>query len=221
MRIIKTLLISICVATLLTELFGLAMLWSSGNLDAEMLDKMQAVLTGKEVPTKSAAAPEPAPELTPEEKIVQVRAVRFRDLEQREHGVNVRADFVEQARRDVTQEREELMKLREQFQTRLDQLVKEAADEGLEQERAILAKLDPAQAKALLLMRETDDVVRLLSGMPEKASVKILGEFESPDERNRADEILRGLEAGGPKGELGRELQEKLKSIAAERQGGQ
>lgn len=213
MRVALTVFVSFCVATMLSQLIGLALAWSTGSLQPANVEKAIAVLAGQEPrPTEPDKIDEEPMRVT-EKQWLEFRASRDLDLDHRNRELDGRTDFVSDLLEKVRAERAALDKLRAEFEQRLQQIEQSETDEGTEKVRSILAKVKPSQAKEILMKRDVGEAVRLLSGMPERTVAKLLKEFKTEEEMARAEEILRLLDEGKQQGQAARETQEELANV--------
>lgn len=213
MRVAVTIFVSFCVATILSQMIGLTLAWWTGSLQPANVEQAIAVLAGQEIEPEEPEEVEQEPVQVTEEQWLEFRANRHLDLDHRSRELEGRSDFAADLLEKVRAERTALEALRTEFEQRLQQIEQDETEEGTEKVRSILAKVRPSQAKEILMKRNVDEAVRLLSGMPERIVAKLLKEFKSQEELARAEEILRLLDEGKQQGQAARETQEELANI--------
>ena len=67
----------------------------------------------------------------------------------------------------------------------------------------------------MLAKNETDDVVLILTAMPESKQSKIIAEFKDKNESEQIESVLRQIRAGQPKTRVSDEAKKKLQSPSA------
>jgi hypothetical protein len=205
--------------TVIAEGIVVAWLCSSGRLDADTVAGLLAVLQGAR-PAEGqapavAAKDEPAPAAVPYEQVLDARAVKDKNLQFREMAL---AGAVAQLKADQRQLADAEKRYQQQlaaFNTRLQSVAQGAKTTGRDEVRRILEALKPKQAKELVLgmleNKEEDDVVVLLSGMTDSKRAKLLGEFKTPEETKKIEEVLRRIRQGVPEAPLAERAKEQLK----------
>lgn len=205
---ILSLVIYFCVATVLAEVILLVFAAKSWGLDRTKLIRVLAAAQGVELAPKVVAAPGKSPgesgEQASYEQLLEARALKARNLELREQALHNGLDQlgVEQAKLAATQA--DFQRSRDQFQADVDALAKkqkELQEGGYEEVRRSLIAAKPKQAKDLIVQmmekNEINDVVALLTPVPEKQRAKIFAEFKGEEVR-KVDEILRLIRRGEP-----------------------
>jgi hypothetical protein len=213
MRIALTVFLSFCVATILSQAVGIGLLWFTGYLNASTIGKALAVLAGDAGVEAATERAEAEPVRVTQEQLLEHRAIRLLDLDHRNREVEGRVDFAADVLAKVREEREALDNLWKSFEDELKQVEESETSEGMEKVRSILAKLKPSQAKDLLMKNDVDEAVRLLAEMPDRTVAKLLKEFKTDAEMQRAEEILRALNEGREQGEAARKAQEELEKV--------
>jgi hypothetical protein len=199
-----------CVATLLAAGASLAYLRLSGTLSDDTLEKVVAVLEGAElvdanrdVPQKPKSEDSEQPSYEDRE---QARDLQARNLELREQALNGRLDLVRAEQRALIADKERHERLKEAFTNQLTAMREGTISSGRENVRMIWENIKPKQAKEQILQmlaaQEINEVVALLSAMPIDRRAKIVGEFKTPDEAAKLDEILRLIREGIPETNL-------------------
>jgi hypothetical protein len=182
----------------------LAVKW---DVNRAKLMQMLAVAQGIPLPTapvKPAEAPAPdSQDQASYEEVLEARAEKFRNLELREQALRGSLDQMRYEQGRLAEEKAVVDKSRQSLQAQLTQIDKEATDAGWEQNRVSLQTIRPKQAKELLLAmmakNEMDDVVALLAPMNDSKLAKIIGEFKTPEETQKIDEVLRLIRRGVPR----------------------
>jgi len=223
LRGVLVLFVCFCVGTVIA-LGGMAgyvaVHWSIGR---DKLVQMLAVARGIDLAAMTEnrhAAPEAAPPEQPSfDRILEARALGLRSIELREQALRGGLEQLRFEQGKIEEQRTALRKIQQTFEENLLALKKEATDTGWEQNRSTLASIKPKQAKELLLQmlerKEIDDVVALLAPMPEGKRAKIVGEFKTPEETKKIDEVLRLIRRGEPATAIAASAQQELQRPAA------
>jgi hypothetical protein len=209
-----------CAATLIAECLFAAWLWSAWHLDRARLAQVVAVLQGGAAPSAASEAPIQAkpPEVPPEQpsyqEILDRRAVKARDLELRELSLRSALDQLKVQKRQLTDEDKRLQEQLAQFAAQVKSVKEGAEAGGRDVVLRTLQTIKPKQAKEQLTQmlenNEINQVVLLLSGLPETNRAKILAEFKTPDENKRLAEVLRLIRQGQPEASIADKAQEQL-----------
>jgi len=211
-------LLYFCLATVLAQVVLLIHLAGTWNLDRAKLLDMLAVAQGIDL-VALRAKPTPAAADAPGEQvsldqILEARALKARNLELREQSVKNDSDQIRAERVKLTDERLAFQKTREGFEEDLETLQKRNTSSGWDENRRTLLAAKPKQAKELIVKmldrKEIDDVVALLSPMPDAKRAKIITEFKTPDEIKQIDEILRLIRKGEPLSGVASRTQQQL-----------
>jgi hypothetical protein len=176
------------------------------NIDREKLSRMLAVAQGIDLagthPQPASPHDEPSPEQVSSEQIIEARAAKFRNLELREQALRSGLSQMQLDQTRLAADKAVLAKNREAFATQLADLEKRSTEAGWEQNRGSLSAIKAKQAKELLMAmlakNEIQDVVALLAPMPDSKRAKIIGEFKTPEETQKIDEVLRLIRRGEP-----------------------
>lgn len=191
-------------ATLIAQAIIAAYAAHTWGIDAARLKRMLAVARG-ETPAPEAPPP-PAPFESPQvpsyEQVLEARALRDANLRLREEAlVHALADL--RASQEKLAEDLKRFKLqRADYEKQLAELRSGNLAAGREEVRRILQSVRPKQAKEILVQmldnKETQEVVALLTGMTDSKRAKILGEFKTPEETHKIEEVLRLIRQGQP-----------------------
>ena len=142
--------------------------------------------------------------------------MHLRNVDLREQMLITLHEQIQSQQRQLVEEKRRYQKEREEFETKLLAIRKEAENEGTTQTAAILQRLKPAQAKQQILRmlqdNQVDQVVLLLSEMQESKRAKILNEFKTPEETAQLAEVLRRLRQGDPTANLAEQTQKQIPS---------
>jgi len=217
-RIGTILVVCVCVGTCIAEGILLGWALAQGKLTRQKLIQMLAVYHGieKKPETKPSEPTPPLQEYVSLQEIAEARAVHLRNVDLREQMLRTLHEQIQSQQRQLAEEKRRYQKEREEFETKLLALRKEAENEGTTQTAAILQRLKPAQAKQQILRmlqdNQVDQVVLLLSEMQESKRAKILNEFKTPEETAQLAEVLRRLRQGDPMADLADQSQKRLPS---------
>ena len=103
---------------------------------------------------------------------------------------------------------------KESFDAALRRSAKGPTANGTEEVRRILEAIKPKQAKDLLVQmldeKKLDEVVVLLSAMPDAKRAKIIGEFKTAEDKQRIGEVLDRIGEGAPTAEIADETIKQL-----------
>jgi flagellar motility protein MotE (MotC chaperone) len=187
-------------------------------VDREKLVRMLAAARGVDLEAvkEQAAAerPEPSSEQPSYDQVLEVRAVKARNLELREQALRGSLGQLQSAEHKLADEKKRVQQLREGFQNELLAMQKGATATGREDVRRTLETLKPKQAKELLALmlekKELDEVVTLMSGMTDAKRAKIIAEFKTPAEVEQLSEVLRRIRQGLPGAAMAENTQKQL-----------
>ena len=117
----------------------------------------------------------------------------------------------------LAEDKKRYKQLRDGFDSQLLSMREGSAAAGKDEVRRTLESIKPKQAKALLLEmlnnKEIDDVVTLLSPMPDSKRAKIFGEFKTPDELEKLSEVLRRIREGLPSASVPETTRKQLEQL--------
>ena len=199
LRLMRVVIGVVCVAIVLSEAVGLALLWARGQLNAEVTRDVLALLRGQ-----GEAEPEPDPVAETEqvsmEQVIEARAVRALDLNSRENELNLLKSLVDERREALLAEKTEFERQRRAFSEQLDRMKADMTSEATEQARGVLLALQPGDAVKSLMQLDLPQNVVLLGGMPPKSIGRILAAMQGggDEERERGGEIFEALSRGEP-----------------------
>lgn len=191
-RWIGIIFIVCCVATVLSEAMGVALLWSRGQLTSQTLSEIRDVLAGTATDDDTQDPSERTAKQPDLDLVANARAMRVLEFNTRQAELRMLTQSLAEARASLLEQRQEFDLARTAFQQELQNQQQQLLAESVEQGRAILTKLSPEEAVGYLMNSDTDSNVLLLKGMSEKVIAKILDEFAQPD--GGIDRVARGRE---------------------------
>lgn len=219
LRMLGAALAYFALGTILAEAVGLYLFWSQGKLAPERLWKALAALEGIELPDADAPKPEPPPQPTLED-VAAARAVKLRQIEQRELALAEGLQLLREERDRLSAQAADVARQQQAFAAELEELHNAALESGRENARLILENIKPKQAKELLVRMlddgELDDVVMLVAQMPQTKRAKIAGEFKTDAEQAQLNEIMRKIREGAPDAPLAEQALETAQEEDAE-----
>jgi len=219
LRAIRWMFVYGCVATIIAEVLLVFFLARSWQFSRERVIRTLAVAQGVDLRALQARAAAEQPDVSREqpsyEQVLETRAVKVRHLELRERALADALKQVDFQERKVTEEKEAVAAMKKTCEAELLALRQHATSQGMEDTRAKLMAIKPAQAKLLLddLLAdgEVETVVTLLRGMPDTKASKIIGEFKTEKDLENIGEVLRRILEGGAPSDLaaatGRQLE--------------
>jgi len=218
MRTGSTIFVYVCLATIMAEVVLGGYVVAAWKLDKNRLIQILAIAQGIDLFEMKENAEREMQDRSTEQvsidQILEVRAGKFRNLELREQALRNDLSQLAFEQQKLSKEETRYRQLRESFNTELATLQQRAASAGMDDNRSKLETIHPKQAKQLLDemldAEEIDDVVILLSGMPNVKSAKIIKEFSSEQDVKRIGEVLRRIRQGAPTTALAAEAQNRL-----------
>jgi hypothetical protein len=212
-----------CIGTVISQIIIFLYLSSAWNIDHQRVEKILAAAQGiepispKEIKEEVKKPEVKAPEEPSYDQIVEARARKYRNLEIREQELRDNLAQVQHEQNQLTDEKKRYKKLRDGFDSQLLAVNESATSAGNDEVRRTLESIKPKQAKALLLDmlgdNEIDNVVTLLSAMPDGKRAKIIGEFKTSDEMNKLSEVLRRIREGVPTAETADKTRKQLDQL--------
>lgn len=184
------------------------LLYANGQLTAERVDAIAAVLRGTPVEAGEAVVVDAAEE--PNEAGSPERAASAEEIRQQRREAQLHRALNERAARDCVAQRrlleqamqhlltteEQFERDRKEWEAELERRRGAARDEGFEKELRIVSKLSPKLAKEHVVRKwkeSPDDAVRMLNALPESTSKRILGQMKTPEEMQITHELLERL----------------------------
>ncbi|GAB4135755.1 MAG: hypothetical protein Tsb009_02370 [Planctomycetaceae bacterium] len=199
-RSIVFLVCVVCVATVLTEILGLAYLWFNGQLNPNSLHDIRVALGGVEMDVEDQESSEDTgmPSL---DDVIKERSLRVWSLQERASELNMLKAMVTEKADGLTASREAFEKERQQFLKQLNTISANLVNESAEQTRGILLKMAPEDAVTTLMKLSLDENVVILKGMQDKTVATILQQFLAsgdPKQVERGQKIFEAISKGQP-----------------------
>ena len=203
MRTTVIIIAVVCVATVLTEVLGVAFLWYRGQLSTNAMEDIRLVLAGQD-PNAFAIDEEKKQDELSSEDYINRRTMRILELNTRQEELDLLKKLVIDNRKELIDDQDTFEDKRLAFQEELQQLQTASTSAATEQTRGILSSLQPADAMSNLMALSIAENVVLLKGMPEKTIARILKEFLNGDEnqRQRGQEVFTAISQGKPATDL-------------------
>lgn len=197
------------VATLLAQILLLGIAAWRWDLSRDRLVQILALAQGVDLFAMREAALVKAEDVVTEQvsfdEIRTTRALKYRNLERREHALASALAQFRTEQQNLAEERRRLTTARNAFEAELNELREGAVARGMDDVRRILQSVRPAQAKAQLIEMlnndELDTVVVLLAEMADQRRSRIIGEFKTPPEQAMIAEVLQRILEGAPDAE--------------------
>lgn len=208
-KIISTLFVSLCIATVLSELVGIALLWQRGQLTTQTLQDLRLVLRGEKNGNEKEPEDTDAPQISLDDELI-ARAKIASDFDNRHRTLNNFEKMIWEKADQTTVVKQSVEAVRSQFLSELETLRKKNLDEATEQGRGILMALPPEEAAKKLMQLTLEEDLVLLKGISEKKIADILQEMVEPEAAKRGQEIFHKLSTGGLVDKLVQETKEKL-----------
>jgi len=211
-------LVCFSLATLIAEVLVVGYLVFHWRIDAERFAAMIAAAQGVEPSGTSAAAPPepdiPSTEQVSYEQILEARARKDKNLQLRELALANALAQLRTEQRTLADALKRYQDQRRDYEAKLDATAKGAQATGRAEVSSLLQAIKPKQAKEILLKmledKETEEVVLLLGGMPDAKRAKILGEFKTPEETKKIDQVLRLIRQGVPGAQIAGQAKQQL-----------
>lgn len=209
LKIAQTLFVSLCIATVLSEIVGVALLWQRGQLTTQTLQDIRLVLRGEKDTDDKEPEDADAPQISLEDQLV-ARAKVDSDFDNRHRTLNNFEKMIWEKADQTTVVKQTVESIRTQFLAELEELRKKNVDEATEQGRGILMALPPEEAARKLMQLTIEEDLVLLKGISEKKIADILQEMVDPEAAKRGQEIFHKLSTGGLVDKLVQETKGKL-----------
>lgn len=212
-----SLVAAVCVATVIAAVVLAGYYAQSWKVTKERAAQALAILQGKPVETLLPPPP-PKKENDSEQpgydQLLAAQGLKARDLEQRELTLRANTRQFQEQLDKIADERKRIASVRDDLQTKLDEMQASAASAGMETVAGTITTLKPKQAKELIQQlldkREADVVARMLAGMPDGKRAKIIAEFKSREELDEIGAVLNRIREGEPTKDLVGETAKKL-----------
>jgi hypothetical protein len=218
---IWTMLVYACVGTVISQVvvfFYLISLWKIDNQRwLHIVAAAQGIKEAVSADAQAKSADDKVPEQASYDQILEARALKFRNLELREQELRSTLTQAQFEQTKLAEDKKNYKQLRDSFDTQLVSMREGSVASGKDEVRRTLENIKPKQAKALILemldRKEIDDVVTLLTPMPDGKRAKIFGEFKTPDELEKLSEVLRRIRAGSPTANMSENTRKQLEQI--------
>jgi hypothetical protein len=199
-------LLYFCLATLIAQSIVAIHLWSKWKMDRSKLLQMLAVAQGVDPLTarqETEKANEPVSAEQPSyEQILATQAANDLNLQLREQSLDNALAAMDSQRQTLAQSQLQFDQQRQQYEGQLRELQNQTVVAGRDVNQRTLESIKPKQAKSLLMQMlqngDLDAVVMLLREMSDGNRAKIVGEFKTPDESAKIEEVLRLIRRGMP-----------------------
>lgn len=230
MRTLWIVLSVCCVAVIVSEVSGAAILWSRGFLTARHLREVREVFEPQEKEAVALDA-ESQPVMPSSQDVLRERSMRVLSLTSLESDVGLLKAMLDTERTSLSAQSAAFQQERAAFKAQLQQLSDETAVAARDQARGVLLALPPNEAVERLMQLTVNDDVLLLREMPENKIALLLKEFVSTpegetasantrgvsDRRQRAQEIFKSINNGEPRNSIIRSALSNLQQAEGER----
>ncbi len=215
-----------CLATVIAEVVLAVQFCVRWKIDRAKAIQMLAIAQGVDIFALREKAQRDKDQIPPDqisfEEILEARAAKDLNLQLREQALVDSLSEVRNQQQQLSQAEQRYAQQRAQYDEQLALLQQGAQATGREEARRILEAVKPKQAKELLTeMLDKDElaaVVMLLREMPDNKRAKIVGEFETPEEIEKIDEVLRQIREGVPEARVADNARKQLGATPGIRQ---
>ncbi len=203
-RLVSTILCVCCVAIVLSEALGLALLWYRGKLTAGTIHDIRLVLAGQKLDESSATEPDAETIPPSNEDVLKERTDRTFGLSNREEQLEALRAMIDGHRKSLLEDQRKFEESKKNFQSRLEQYKADITNESVSRAQAILLAMPETDAVDHLMELDLVDAISLFSEMPEKKAAKLLEQFfveghpKANERKARGHEILRAISQGQP-----------------------
>lgn len=204
MRTLLGLVSVICVATVLSELAGLGLLWYRGQLTAATVADIRAILSGEYAGEVDGGDDGEGVDSVAAADVIEKRSMAVMGLSNRAQELDLLKAILDENARQLSEQQAEFELKQEAFETRLADLEETVNEEATEQTRAVLARMDAPDAVQNLMELDLQENLVLLKGMSDKKIAELLQQFLEGDQAQitRGHEIFEGLSRGDPANSL-------------------
>lgn len=195
-----------CLATVLVQAGGGALLWSQGKLTPEKISRYTAIAYGLDVTdlppeTSTSEKNDDADQDMTHDQLLAKRVSANTMLADRKIAMKQEADTIRSMEKELKSERDRRATVRKNFRSYLDDLEKQVVIASLRDVQRTLENLSARQAKDIILRTLDDegldpsddvmaDIVTIIKEMPEAKLKKILGEFKTDQEQEMLHRIV-------------------------------
>ena len=216
-----TMIVYACVGTIISQAVILAYLISTWKIDNQrwlsVIAAAQGIQPAGGAETQTKVAEEKVAEQPSLDQILETRSLKYRNLELREQELKNSLSQFQLEQTKLAEDKKSYKQLRDEFNAQLLSMREGSVASGKEEVRNTLENLKPKQAKALiqemLNKKEIDDVVTLLSPMPDAKRAKIFGEFKTDEEMEQLSEVLRRIRVGSPTANVPENTRKQLEQL--------
>jgi hypothetical protein len=194
-----------CVATILAQGIILGGLVVKGRLTGDSLRKIAALACGIDISVENireAIASKQSEELPSFEEILERRAIKSLELEQRHEAVSLWVEQLKYLEARLAAAEENFDRRREADRIKLEELSKGVESKSNLELQQTFDGLKPELVRDVFMKMldngELSKVIAILQGMPQDRKKKVLGTFTSADEKERVFMILQGIGDGEP-----------------------
>ena len=218
---VGTMFVYACVGTIISQAIILTYLISTWKIDNQrwlsVMAAAQGIQPAEGAVTQTKGAEEKAAEQPSLDQILETRALKYRNLELREQELKNSLFQFQLEQTKLADDKKSYKQLRDEFDAQLLSMREGSVASGKDEVRNTLENLKPKQAKALILemlnKKEIDDVVTLLSPMPDAKRAKIFGEFKTDEEMENLSEVLRRIRVGSPTANVPENTRKQLEQL--------
>lgn len=222
-RIFGILFAYICVATVLAQAIGLSYAWTLGKINGDKLFRVVAVIHDvdltAELKEQAVAQVTDKEEKSYDEK-GRLKGIISKNLDLKQQALDKGIENLRFDRDKLAQDWTHYENIKNGFEAKWAQFKGSTQEEGYTNVRLIWEKMKRGQAKDhIMAMKENDqinEVVVLLSGMPNDKRAKIIKDFSTDEELNVLTEILDLIRRGDPERSLVEDTLESIKAIKGE-----
>ncbi len=220
-RMFGQLIAYVCVATVITQALGLGYAWSRGKINGDKLFRMVAVahdvdLSDHESQQQSVNPVSDQEEMSYEQK-TRLKAITSKDLDLKLQALEKGIENLAFDQRTVKDNWDHYERIKAEFEQKWAQHRGSTQEAGLTNVRLIWEKMKRGQAKDNIMRMvergQINDVVILISGMPNDKRSKIVKDFSTEKELEVLTEILELILRGDPANATINAALDKLQAI--------
>ena len=216
-----TMIVYACVGTIISQAIILTYLISTWKIDNQrwlsVMAAAQGIQPAEGADRQTKGAEEKVAEQPSLDQILETRALKYRNLELREQELKNSLSQFQLEQTKLAEDKKSYKQLRDEFDAQLLSMREGSVASGKDEVRNTLENLKPKQAKALILemlnKKEIDDVVTLLSPMPDAKRAKIFGEFKTDEEMEQLSEVLRRIRVSSPTANVPENTRKQLEQL--------
>ena len=199
-RAVASLIGLVSFATILAEGIAIGYMAARGQLTSETIAAISAALSGKTPEAAAPAAPSAVPLRPSAEQVESARTLHTLELNARADDLRLLKDLLSAEAERLRKERSAYEQARAEFEARLADVRARSTDDATEQTRLVVKVMPAREAVAYLLPLPEADALRILRGLPERSTAKILQEFAAgaDEERQRGRILFEALSDGEP-----------------------